>query len=101
MMMIQIDSLLAIKDDRPGPIFGNRPRPIMGDCPAPPIDDWGRSLMDDWGTSIIGDRGSRPYVGCHKNSNSFERPERATRRMNPLLSKELMQHRACGMESAT
>ena len=73
----------------------------MGDCPAPLIDDWGRSLMDDRGTSIIGDRGSRSYIACHKNSNSFERPDRATRRMNPLLSRELMQRRACGTESAT
>lgn len=40
-------------------------------------------------------------MACHRNSNSFERPERATRRINPLFSRAAMQRRACTTESAT
>lgn len=40
-------------------------------------------------------------MACHRNSNSLERPERATRRIRPLLSRAAIQRRACAAESAT
>ena len=73
----------------------------MEDCTCPLMHDWGGALMHDRGTAIMGEWGPRSYIACHRNSNSLERLERATRRIRPLSSSLAMQRRACGTESAT
>jgi hypothetical protein len=57
--------------------------------------------MDDRGTALTGDWGCRSYIRCHRNSTSLKWPERARRRIRPLLCSALIQRRACGTERAT